>query len=112
MKKKRTKEEALWYSAKKRAEKAGLAFTIQVADVVIPKICPVLGIPLSISNTGRFVDSSPSLDRRNNDFGYVPDNVEVISMRANRIMCDASLDEIRRLYKWMLLRTLPMGDYQ
>lgn len=96
----RNPEYALWYAAKKRAQKAKMEFNIDVSDVVIPDRCPVLGIMLSVGD-GRHTDFSPSLDRRNNELGYIKGNVAVISMRANRLKADAHFEEIECLFRWM-----------
>jgi hypothetical protein len=40
---------------------------------------------------------SYSLDRRNNDLGYVPGNVVVVSLRANQLKNDATVTELRQL---------------
>jgi hypothetical protein len=60
-------------AAKKRAKKSGLDFNLTRADIVIPKKCPVLGLPLQV-NSGKFYwtnQTSPSLDRIDNAKGYV-----------------------------------------
>lgn len=44
--------------------------------------------------------NAPSLDRINNDLGYVPGNVMVISRRANIIKKDATLDELVAIGKF------------
>lgn len=69
-------------SAKHRAKRKGVTFSITVEDIVIPTHCPILGIELSF---GGSQENSPSLDKINNSLGYVPGNVQVISYRANRI---------------------------
>ncbi|MGE3333610.1 MAG: hypothetical protein AB7I36_08200 [Rhodospirillaceae bacterium] len=69
------------------------------ADIVIPKTCPVLGIDIRLSNGG-FNDNSPTLDRVDNALGYVPGNVVVVSWRANRIKCDAAIDELRKIVEF------------
>lgn len=68
-----------------------MAFTISVEDIVIPAYCPVFGTPLT----------SPSLDRFDNDQGYTPDNIRVISRRANLIKSDATADEIEAVLRYM-----------
>jgi hypothetical protein len=92
----------LYYSAKSRAAKKGLEFNITVDDIVIPKRCPVLGITLKAGVGGGTVsvaklESSPTLDRIDNSRGYTPDNICVISLRANNLKRDASLYELRCL---------------
>jgi hypothetical protein len=86
--------------AKHRATRAGVPFTITEADVVVPTHCPALGIPLA-PNAGIAGPNSPSLDRINPRKGYVPGNVVVISMKANRIKSDASADEILAVGRWL-----------
>jgi hypothetical protein len=81
--------------ARKRAAGKGIEFCITRADIVIPKTCPVLGIPLIIG--GKRSANSPSLDRIDAGSGYVPGNVRVISDRANRLKGARSLEALRRL---------------
>lgn len=54
--------------AKMRAKENNLNFTIELSDIIIPKICPVLDIPLFIT-PGKRTDNSPSLDRADNTKG-------------------------------------------
>ncbi len=82
-------------SARYRARKFGFEFTLTRADIVIPELCPVLGVKLTVGI--RNSPTSPSLDRIDNTRGYVPGNVWVISARANRLKADASLAELRSL---------------
>lgn len=84
----------MWLSAKHRAKHLNLPFTISINDIVIPKVCPVLGIELCW-NRGR--ERTPSIDRRDNALGYTKENVLVISMRANRIKNDATATELRAI---------------
>lgn len=90
------------YKAKRRADDKGIPFDLVESDVMIPSTCPVLGIPLMSDRTnGMQSDACPTLDRIVPELGYVRGNVEVISWRANRIKCDASLNEIRALCAWL-----------
>ncbi len=90
-------ENYIFIRAKAGAKKRKIPFLITIKDIHIPKFCPVLGIKLQFRK-GRH-DNTPSLDRINNSKGYVPNNVEVISFRANRLKNDASVKEIEKLYK-------------
>lgn len=47
-------------------------------------------------------ECSPSLDRVNIDKGYIKGNIAVISNRANRIKSDATIEEIKALYEYMV----------
>lgn len=88
-------ERAMLNAARARARASGLAFNIEVSDIVIPDICPALGIP--IFRGERSNPNSPALDRVNNHLGYVKGNVVVVSHRANTIKRDASVAELRAL---------------
>lgn len=85
-------EKVMWTQARIRANRKGLPFTIAVEDIQIPPTCPILGIELK-SGGGR-TGHSPSLDRLNSSKGYTPDNIWVISDRANRIKNDSTPDEL------------------
>lgn len=83
------------YAAKSRAKEKNVGFDITEVDLVVPEFCPVLGIPLYEISDGR--DNRPSLDRIDNTKGYTKDNVIVISLRANRLKSDASLEELNNI---------------
>ena len=68
-------------------------------DIIIPKVCPVLNIPLT--DTPVRTDNTPSIDRLNNSIGYQKGNVFVISWRANRLKGDATLKEMQSITKYM-----------
>lgn len=82
--------------ARARASRRGLAFNLSVADICIPKRCPVLGIEISF-RLGKPGPNSPSLDRFDNNLGYTRENVWVISRRANTIKSDATLAELEAI---------------
>lgn len=90
-----TPTKARWLSrAKYRAKRRGIEFTLETVEV--PDVCPVLGIPLRFS-AGRYTANTPSLDRIDPSRGYTPDNVRVISMRANEIKHNATPEELMRV---------------
>jgi uncharacterized LabA/DUF88 family protein len=84
-------------SAKKRAIGKGIPFDIEYTDLVLPTHCPVLGIKLEADTARGRNNSSPSLDRKIPNLGYVKGNVEVISMRANWLKSNGTADELRRV---------------
>ena len=86
---------AIWSRAKYRAKQRGLQFTIEQKDIIIPDICPLLGIKLNSEIKDRI--HSPSLDRIDPTKGYTPDNIWIISNRANTLKNDASLQELELL---------------
>lgn len=87
-------------SARNRAKENGIPFSIKLEDVYVPAFCPVLRIPLEVGGE-RF--NSPSLDRIDNTKGYEPGNVIVVSLRANRLKSDATLDELIALAEFYSL---------
>jgi hypothetical protein len=92
----------MWHAAKKRAKEKGLEFDIELSDISIPEVCPILGTALqrergSLTTTG----CSPSLDRKDNSLGYVKGNVWVISHRANRLKPDATIEELEALLEFL-----------
>jgi hypothetical protein len=102
----------LLYAARGRAKKAGFPCTITVDDIVIPEACPVLGIPLfpSVGNGRKhpaLIPNSPSIDRLDNDKGYTPDNIRVISMRANDIKSNATLQELEAVVAYVKENLFP-----
>lgn len=87
----------LWHNAKQRSRDLGKDFNLELEDLVLPKVCPLLNIPI-VKGVGWYSDNSPTLDRIIPDLGYVKGNVWIISMRANRIKNDASLQELELIY--------------
>jgi len=88
-------------AAKRRAKKSGREFTITLDDIVIPDVCPVLGTKLIVLSEGYASPDSMSIDRIDNDKGYVPGNICVISYRANVLKKDATLSELKSLVKYL-----------
>lgn len=84
--------------AKMRAKKYGRECTITVADIVVPKVCPLLGVPIYVG-TKCLKFNSPTIDRKDSSKGYTPGNVWVVSWRANRVKSDATLEEMKLLVK-------------
>ena len=90
------KRRSLFHGTRARARKNNIIFTITQEDIVIPDFCPLLDIPLSLTNS-KLEDDSPSIDRLIPKLGYVAGNIQVISMRANMIKSNASIDELMLL---------------
>ena len=86
---------AIWSRAKYRAKQKGLEFSLTKEDILIPEVCPLLGIKIISQAKDRL--HSPSLDRIDSNRGYTPDNIWIISSRANTLKNDASLQELELL---------------
>lgn len=96
VRRRKTVEKAMWKRANTRASKNGLPFTITEEDIFIPANCPCLDIPLRVA-AGVVDDYSPTLDRLDNSRGYEPDNIWVISNRANLIKSVSTVDELFKI---------------
>ncbi len=90
-------EKALFKSARSGAMKRGLEFSITLNDIVIPERCPIFGFVLSLDGKR---STSASIDRIDNLKGYIPGNVVVVSLKANHVKSDCTIDELRRLVKF------------
>lgn len=82
--------------AKARAKIKHVAFTISVSDIVIPKTCPYIGIPI-FTGEGKSCHNSPTLDRIVPSLGYTPGNIIVVSHQANATKGDATPSQLRSI---------------
>lgn len=88
--------------SRRRAKERGLVWELDEATLVIPEVCPYLGIPLTyIRGKGR-IQSNISIDRIDNTKGYTMDNVEVVSDLANRMKQDATKEQLLTFAKNIL----------
>lgn len=88
-----TQEVYMLDRSKSRAKKKGFEHTITIEDIHIPEVCPLLGIPL-FPGIGGVCPNSPTLDRIDSSKGYTPDNIWVISYKANTIKSNATPEEL------------------
>jgi len=91
-------ERTLFDSAKSRAKAKGREFTLELSDIVIPKICPVLGVSIVLERGNPL---APSIDRTDSSKGYTPDNIVVMSTKANTFKNNMTRGEAFLLWKYM-----------
>jgi len=89
----------LWYIARTRSRQKNIEFTIVKEDIIIPEVCPILEIPLAKGDG--YLPNAMSLDRVDNNKGYVPGNVRVISRKANLMKSSLTLDVLEKLIKYI-----------
>ncbi len=94
------REKTLLNNSRASAMYGGLAHDIGLEDIIIPEVCPVLGIKLD-SYAGYRAPGLPSLDRVDSSKGYVKGNVRVISWRANRLKRELSMGEALAIYEYI-----------
>ena len=90
------KKRRLVANARNRARKKNLPFSLTVKNVHWPVTCPVFGIPLDY-HAPECRPNCASIDRLIPSLGYVPDNVMVVSFRANTLKSNGTADEFARL---------------
>ncbi|QIG69450.1 postulated decoy of host sigma factor protein [Rhizobium phage RHph_N3_13] len=100
--KSQTPEWKMHQRAKQRAFEKSLDFNIEVSDIVIPDVCPILGVSINM-NSGKSgaYKNSPSLDRIDNNKGYIKGNIQVISQLANAMKGAASKKELQMFADWI-----------
>lgn len=89
----------LWYVAKSRARKYGAEFSIVKEDIIIPEKCPILG--LTLTKGDGYLPNAMSLDRVDNNKGYVRGNVRVICRRANLMKSSLTLEILEDIIKYI-----------
>jgi archaellum component FlaC len=88
-------------NAKRRAFKKNLNFNLTLEDIVVPDLCPILKIPFIIGTKGNY-EHTPSLDRINNNLGYIKNNVQIITKKANSMKNSATSEELLLFADWIL----------
>ena len=89
----------LWYTARTRARKFKIPFTITPDDINVVKHCPITGNKLVVGDG--YNPDSVSLDKINNSKGYIKGNVRVISRWANLKKSDLDIETCKKLIKYM-----------
>lgn len=94
-------ESIILQQTKTRAKSNNITFNLTIEDIIIPKICPVLGIEIK-----PFDDSgnSPSIDRFVPELGYIKGNVSIISHRANMLKNNATAEELQKIVDWIKVK--------
>jgi len=95
---KQNPERRIFYQIKSKARKDGVAFNLTLEDIVIPKVCPVFGVPFDKKNKLR----TTSVDRKNNNKGYVKGNIQIISGLANVMKNRATPAELLLFAEWII----------
>lgn len=97
----------VFHSAKRNGVKIGFKNAQELAIYVkniAPKKCPVFGTAFVERGSG-FHKWSPSIDKKDPKKGYVPGNIQIISMMANCMKRDASADELLAFAAWIIKGT-------
>ena len=89
----------MYSRARERCKITGVKFALKsYKDIPKPyKYCPLLNIPMFVGS-GIATDNSPTLDRINNNKGYIKGNLQVISRKANQSKSNLSFNEYETMY--------------
>lgn len=90
----KNREKCMLNSLKARCKSNGIEFNLDITDIVIPDICPLLGIRITKEIMSRHSPYGPSVDRIEPTKGYTKGNVKVISYKANLMKNNASEEEL------------------
>lgn len=104
-------EKTILNAARSRARRSNLEFNLTLEDIVIPEMCPILNIKISMSYV-RHNNGSPSLDRIDNSKGYIKGNVRIISYLANAMKNSATLEQLILFSKNIVKYIQPALDLQ
>ena len=97
----------VFYAAKKKGVKLGFSNVAALATYVLsikPNKCPVFKRRFVERGAG-FSNWSPSIDKIDPKKGYVPGNIQVISMLANCMKRNATPKQLRTFAEWVLKET-------
>jgi hypothetical protein len=84
----------LYYRLYKSHQEFGFNFNLTHSDIIIPKYCPLLNIKLSTDPKDKDEPFYYTGDRIDSSKGLVKGNIQVISMRANKMKNKATENEL------------------
>ena len=89
----------MYSRARERCKITKVVFTLKsYKDIPKPsKYCPLLNIPMFVGR-GIATDNSPTLDRIDNNKGYIKGNIQIISRKANQSKSNLSFNEYKTMY--------------
>lgn len=86
---------------KRRAKQKNLSFDLSLEDIQGVLVCPVFGFELKRS-IGKATKDSLSVDRIYPEKGYVKDNIQIMSNKANTMKQDATPEELLMFADWII----------
>ena len=95
--------QSLIFSTKQTAKKKGIDHDIDISDLVKVQICPLTGVEIDWSVSGRHL-LNPSIDRIDPSKGYVKGNVEIMSCLGNSMKNAATKEQLLHFAKEILKR--------
>lgn len=90
-------EKKIYHRIKARSKTKNIEFNLELEDIVLPKKCPVFKKDFIYGDT----NWTYSIDRIDNSKGYIKDNIQIISNRANRLKGDFSIEELKLIVEFL-----------
>ena len=76
-------EQRLLTTSKRSAKLTNRAHNITTYDIIIPDVCPYLGVVLTRKLGKGYIPTNASIDRIDSSKGYIKGNIQIISRMAN-----------------------------
>lgn len=80
--------------AKNSSKAKGMEFNLELSDIIIPDLCPYLGIKLDVEVYQGRIPNRASIDRIDSSKGYIKGNVQILSNLANRMKNNATKEQL------------------
>ena len=95
-------EYLIWYRAKNNAKEKSLEFNLEIEDITIPTLCPYLGVELLTESNQSRNPNYFSIDRVDSEKGYVKGNIQIISLLANTMKNNATINQLINFCKGVI----------
>lgn len=102
------KEKFILYQIKNRSKRNNIEFDLTIDDIIIPEKCPILGVKLNLRANSKDYKFAPSVDRIDPSKGYIKGNIMIISMKANLMKNNASVEELLNFSNYFINK-YPVG---
>ena len=85
-------------NVKQRVRLLKIPFNLTLEDIIIPEYCPILNVKLQ-RGTKKDYRYSPTVDRLDNNKGYIKGNIRIISKQAKKMKNNPTKEELIQFSK-------------
>lgn len=90
-----------YQAIKSNAKRRGIAFDLELADLVFPSHCKICEIEFAKFISAKILPHTATVDRVDSAKGYEKGNINYICHRCNGLKRDASLEELERIVRYV-----------